>query len=109
MSAGPGRIQRRIIELTHKFPKGATLGRLCQEIYGSPVEKKHRVAVGRALKSITLPEGWTVGMMRLGKGNHQVAIWPGPRQKQKPLSYRAIAALPFMKCSASTVMRDCKP
>ena len=56
MSRGPGRIERAIHDLFDKHPEGAwTTADLCRLIYpaANRVEKKHRVAVIRAAKTIT--------------------------------------------------------
>ena len=55
MSRGPGRIERAIYDLFEKHPEGAwTTEDLCRLIYptANRVEKKHRVAVLRAVKTI---------------------------------------------------------
>ena len=55
MSRGPGRIERAIHDLFDKHPEGAwTTEDLCRVIYptANRVEKKHRVAVIRAMKKI---------------------------------------------------------
>jgi hypothetical protein len=55
MSRGPGRIQQEIAALIASNPDGAWLtADLCEHIYGL-VEKKHRVAVTRAIKQMELP------------------------------------------------------
>ena len=56
MSRGPGRIERTIYDLFDKHPEGAwTTEDLCRLIYPATnrVEKKHRVAVIRAMKKTT--------------------------------------------------------
>ena len=55
MSRGPGRIERAIYELFDQHPEGAwTTEDLCRVIYptANRTEKKHRVAVLRAMKKI---------------------------------------------------------
>ena len=56
MSRGPGRIERAIVDLIEKYPEGAwTTEDLCRLIYptANRVEKKHRVAVIRAMRATT--------------------------------------------------------
>jgi hypothetical protein len=61
MSRGLGRIQQAIIELIETEPHGAwTTTQLCQHTYDDSVEKRHRVAVARALRRMTLPPLWWV-------------------------------------------------
>jgi hypothetical protein len=63
MSKGPGRAQRAILALIAGNPDGAwTTDELCREVYAgiNRVEKKHRVAVLRALRTMTLPGMWRV-------------------------------------------------
>lgn len=62
MSRGPGRLQRAILDLIAENPHGAWLTeQLCDELYDfpNPVEKKHRVAVLHALRTMKLPPDWT--------------------------------------------------
>ncbi len=60
MSRGPGRIQRKIVDLIAANPDGAwTKAGLCQHVYGL-VEKRHRVAVIRASERMELPPLWKV-------------------------------------------------
>jgi hypothetical protein len=68
MSKGPGRVQRVILALIQADPHGAwTTENLCVEAYpDSPSDqKKERVAVLRALKRMTLPGTWEVGVASL--------------------------------------------
>jgi hypothetical protein len=65
MSKGPGRIQQCIADLIRAQPEGAwTTAALCRHIYDLPVddmvEKKHRVAVIRAIRQMKLPPLWWV-------------------------------------------------
>jgi hypothetical protein len=61
MSRGPGRTQQGIAALIASEPDGAwTTTQLCRHIYGRYVEKKHRVAVSRALRRMKLPPLWEV-------------------------------------------------
>lgn len=54
MSRGPGRIQRELLAIFERADHPAfDTGQLCRQIYpGQAIEKKHRVAVIRALKSL---------------------------------------------------------
>ena len=54
MSRGPGRIERELLEIFNKNPTVIrSTSDLCRQVYGiEQVEKKHRVAVLRALKSM---------------------------------------------------------
>lgn len=63
MSRGPGTVERRLQQLFERHPSGVfTTETLCRRVYRvSVVEKKHRVAVLRALKNLarrTLPTLW---------------------------------------------------
>jgi hypothetical protein len=66
MSRGPGRVQQEIAALIAANPDGAwTTADLCQHIYGvKTAEKKHRVAVVRALERMDLPPLWKVWRIR---------------------------------------------
>ncbi len=60
MSRGPGRIERAIFDLFDKHPEGAwTTADLCRVIYptANRVEKKHRVAVLRAMDKVMDKKG----------------------------------------------------
>ena len=65
MSRGPGHVQQAILALIESDQDGAwPLGEVCQRVYsGAFVEKKHRVAVARALRTMALPEPWRVAQM----------------------------------------------
>ena len=69
MSKGPGHIQRSILALIERDPDhgdGAwTLGQICEQSYRgiNRVEKRHRAAVARALRKMTLRESWEVKRM----------------------------------------------
>ena len=65
MSRGPGAIQQAILALIESEQDGAwPLGEVCQHVYDAAfVEKKHRVAVARALRTMALPEPWRVAQM----------------------------------------------
>ncbi len=65
MSRGPGPVQRAILALIEGDQDGAwPLGEVCQHVYGGAfVEKKHRVAVARALRTMLLPEPWQVAYL----------------------------------------------
>ena len=61
MSRGPGRIQRAIDALIAGDAHGAWLvSDICKQVYPEfdGVEKKHQVAVNRALSSMALPKSW---------------------------------------------------
>ena len=62
MSRGPGRVQKLIDGLIASDPHGAwSVTQLCKHIYpDAPIEKKHRVAVTRALRKMGLPVTWDV-------------------------------------------------
>jgi hypothetical protein len=60
MSRGPGLIQRAILALITSDSNGAwTTSDICQHVYGKTF-KRQRVAVLRAMRSVTLPEGWAL-------------------------------------------------
>jgi hypothetical protein len=65
MSRGPGRVQQTITDLIASDPHGAwTVREICERLYpGWRVEKKHRVAVTRALRRMKLPGTWGVRML----------------------------------------------
>jgi hypothetical protein len=59
MSRGPGKLQRTITRLIENEPDGAwSIGDLAWIVYGEEPEKKHRVALLRMLKTVTLPGTW---------------------------------------------------
>ena len=63
MSRGPGRIQRAILALIESDVHGAWLvSDICKQEYAETghVEKKHQVAVNRALSNMPLPDPWEV-------------------------------------------------
>ena len=58
MSKGPGRVQRIISQMIAEEPEGAwTTDEICRRVYpdGASVDKKHRVAVLRALRRMKFP------------------------------------------------------
>ena len=65
MSRGPGYVQQAILALIESDQDGAwPLGEVCQHVYGVAfVEKKHRNAVARALRTMVLPEPWQVSYL----------------------------------------------
>ena len=65
MSRGPGPVQQAILALIESEQDGAwPLGEVCRHVYGAAlVEKKHRVAVARALRTMALPDPWRVAQM----------------------------------------------
>ena len=60
MSRGRGRLQNIITDLIASDPHGAwSVTQLCKHIYrDARIEKKHRVAVIRALRKMVLPSTW---------------------------------------------------
>ncbi len=53
MSKGPGKIERRLLEIFERKPIPHSTSSLCREVYEiETVEKRHRVAVLRSLKSL---------------------------------------------------------
>src|SRR6516225_9600569 len=61
MSRGPGHVQQKVAALVAANPDDAwTTTKLCELIYGGQPEKKHRVAVIRALLTMELPDLWWV-------------------------------------------------
>lgn len=61
MSRGPGHVQRTILALIADQPHGAwSTSDLCRKVYRDyPVTRTERVAVTRALRSMTLPGTWS--------------------------------------------------
>jgi hypothetical protein len=97
MSHGPGRVQRAIAELITANPDGAwTTALLCKHIYGE-CQKKHRVAVARALAHMQLPKPWNLRV--------------GPRTASKrylvnPCSAESVARLSWLDCDSSGHQAD---
>jgi len=63
MSRGHGKIQQAIILLIESDEDGAwSTSEICSHVFRglNRVEKKHRVAVSRALRTMALPETWAV-------------------------------------------------
>lgn len=60
MSRGHGHVQRAVLAMIEAEPHGAwTIEDICRRAYrGVTVEKKHRVAVLRAVKRMKLPGDW---------------------------------------------------
>jgi hypothetical protein len=59
MSRGFGQVQRAILTLIERDPGGAwSMNDLARRIYGCEPEKKHRVALLRALRNMPLPGTW---------------------------------------------------
>jgi hypothetical protein len=95
MSRGPGRIERAIEEIIAAEPDEAfTVEELCKRIYGfkygSSVERKHRVTVSRAGKSM-IERGGNCGAMGWG-GRSKALVFYTP---DNLMSY----ALAYMKSS----------
>jgi hypothetical protein len=68
MSRGPGHVQRMIADLIEANPDGGwSTSELCRLVYAScKPTKAQRVAVGRAIRRMTLPGTWD--MRRVGRG-----------------------------------------
>ena len=68
MSRGPGHVQRTILAMIEAEPHGAwTTGEIARSAYhGTTIEKKHRVAVLRALDKMKMPGTWKVRHQWLG-------------------------------------------
>jgi len=63
MSRGHGRVQQVVLALIEAEPEGAwETSVICAQVYrgANRVEKKHRVAVSRALRKTSLPETWDI-------------------------------------------------
>jgi hypothetical protein len=63
MSRGPGRIQQVVLALIEDDADGAwSTSDICGHAFrgANRVEKKHRVAVSRALRTMPLPETWAI-------------------------------------------------
>ena len=79
MSHGPGHVQRAILALMDAHPHGAWItAELCQRVYKvERVEKRHRVAVIRALRAIhrmkLMPQGWYIS--RQGGPPHERCLF----------------------------------
>jgi hypothetical protein len=76
MSKGPGRIQRAILAEIEANPDGAFLiEELAALVYSgiNRVEDKHRVAVARALRTMTLPGTW--GLRRLSRLGRALCLY----------------------------------
>lgn len=94
MSRGPGRIERRIAQLFQKDPRLVpTTTEICQYVYGvETVQKKHRVAVLRALKRFSkrsMPQLWREAQ-RYERSDiwFDHAIYPNPKASCAPASER---------------------
>jgi hypothetical protein len=62
MSRGPGHVQRTILAMIEAEPHGAwTTDEIARRAYPGTIDKKHRVAVLRALFNAKLPDTWWVG------------------------------------------------
>ncbi|TCQ28243.1 hypothetical protein [Rhizobium sp. PP-CC-3G-465] len=66
MSRGAGKIQATILSLIENDEDGAwTTTDICEAVYrgANRVEKKHRVAVSRAIRTMKLPETWAIARL----------------------------------------------
>jgi hypothetical protein len=74
MSRGPGRLQRGITALMMKHPDGTfSLAQLCRHLYcGEAIEKKHRVAILRAMHNLRTRD-WDI-WQREAHGPHSELI-----------------------------------
>jgi len=75
MSRGPGRVQKIIADLIASNPHGAwSVTELCKHIYPDAcMEKKHRVAVTRALRKMVLPSTW--GVLALWRQGNEYCLY----------------------------------
>src|SRR4051812_10913423 len=102
MSQGAGRVERAIIAAVQAEPDNAfTVADLCDRVYPgiNRIEKKHRVAVQRAMKSVTSRSHgelalWTEGFWGYGKlvlfGRYNVISYAMARLKADPFNnYRS--------------------
>jgi len=103
MSRGPGRVQKLIDGLIASDPHGAwSVTQLCKHIYpDAPIEKKHRVAVTRALRKMVLPATWDVqklyynhGFLRSSCQHAERRLSRGDRQHLQALDQRRCGQLP---------------
>jgi hypothetical protein len=94
MSKGAGSIERKLQSIFARDPKFVlTTGALCQEVYGiKKVQKKHRVAVLRALKTLakrSMPSLW-----RRAQRHERDDVWydyrhfPGRAEDRAPATER---------------------
>ena len=84
MSRGPGRIQRAILALIESDAHGAWLVTdICRHEYAGidRVEKKHQVAVNRALSAMTLPPDWEARYSG-SRGNKRVLFNTGDAESR---------------------------
>jgi hypothetical protein len=91
MSRGAGRVQRMVLQLFLDDPNGVfSTAYICQHVYGRKrVQKKHRVAVLRALRLIAahdMPELW-----RAAQRHERSDIWFDHRFHPKDSSDSASA------------------
>ena len=73
MSRGSGHIQRSILAVLETDIDGAwTLSELCQRVCPGidRIEKKHRVAVARAIRTMALPGTWCVRRIEASGGEY---------------------------------------
>lgn len=72
MSRGPGRIQQVVVALIEDADGAWTTRDICGRVYAGAnrIEKKHRVAVSRGLRTIRLPENWWVERLERQGSEH---------------------------------------
>src|SRR4051812_5760539 len=99
MSKGPGRLERAILAAVEAEPHSAfTVADLCDRVYRgiNRIEKKHRVAVARAMKNAVKRSNgnldlWTAGFWGYGKlvlyGRFNVMSYALARLKADPFNY----------------------
>ena len=77
MSQGPGHVQRTILAMIEAEPHGAwTVEEICRRIYPTEaVEKKHRVAVLRALTRVLLPGTWWAKYISVPGGGRTCCVY----------------------------------
>jgi hypothetical protein len=74
MSRGHGHVQRALLDLIASDQIAAwPVGEICRRIYGATPQRKHRVAVDRALDRVTLPEPWEI-LHISGPGSERVVF-----------------------------------
>src|SRR5262245_13616957 len=86
MSRGYGAVQRKVLALIEAQPDGAlTTGELCRFVYPTyHVSKAQRVAVGRALRRMKLPEAGIDGDMAAFVGGALHDLWEAKLLPEKP-------------------------
>jgi hypothetical protein len=88
VSKGLGQVQRAILDLIAREPEGAwTITDLCEVIYGD-IGKSRRVSVGRALRKMTLPDGWNTARWGIHHCLYFEASLEGQIRKLWRMDYR---------------------